>query len=234
MFTRYKKFKVIDNFISKTYQDELLKGVGAPSTAWLYQPNMDYGPEDARENPGITNTVAYEQATDDKYSQFVLEILGMGNIQNHALFYALLGLTCKITDDLIPSHRGYRIRGIHQTPIPNPPLHYIPHTDCQESKNDVWSAIYYLNDATGDTFLFEEQIDDVSMSDRRTHKWKPIDQVSPKKGRLILFPARQYHAGSPPKKDMRMLINFNFSMPADTYVDQIRQNMPQFPSGDPR
>tara|TARA_B000000532_G_scaffold139406_1_gene111943 strand:- start:1946 stop:2650 length:705 start_codon:yes stop_codon:yes gene_type:complete len=234
MFTRYKKFKVIDNFISKTYQDELLKGVGAPSTAWLYQPNMDYGPEDARENPGITNTVAFEQATDDKYSQFVLEILGMGNIQNHALFYALLGLTCKITDDLIPSHRGYRIRGIHQTPIPNPPLHYIPHTDCQESKNDVWSAIYYLNDATGDTFLFEEQIDDVSMSDRRTHKWKPVDQVSPKKGRLILFPARQYHAGSPPKKDMRMLINFNFSMPADTYVDQIRQNMPQFPSGDPR
>ena len=234
MFTRYKKFKVIDNFISKTYQDELLKGVGAPSTAWLYQPNMDYGPEDARENPGITNTVAYEQATDDKYSQFVLEILGMGNIQNHALFYALLGLTCKITDDLIPSHRGYRIRGIHQTPIPNPPLHYIPHTDCQESKNDVWSAIYYLNDATGDTFLFEEQIDDVSMSDRRTHKWKPVDQVSPKKGRLILFPARQYHAGSPPKRDMRMLINFNFSMPADTYVDQIRQNMPQFPSGDHR
>ena len=228
------RFKVIDNFISKTYQDELLKGVGAPSTAWLYQPNMDYGPEDARENPGITNTVAYEQATDDKYSQFVLEILGMGNIQNHALFYALLGLTCKITDDLIPSHRGYRIRGIHQTPIPNPPLHYIPHTDCQESKNDVWSAIYYLNDATGDTFLFEEQIDDVSMSDRRTHKWKPVDQVSPKKGRLILFPARQYHAGSPPKRDMRMLINFNFSMPADTYVDQIRQNMPQFPSGDPR
>ena len=212
---KYKKFKVIDNFISKTYQDELLKGVGAPSTAWLYQPNMDYGPEDARENPGITNTVAYEQATDDKYSQFVLEILGMGNIQNHALFYALLGLTCKITDDLIPSHRGYRIRGIHQTPIPNPPLHYIPHTDCQESKNDVWSAIYYLNDATGDTFLFEEQIDDVSMSDRRTHKWKPVDQVSPKKGRLILFPARQYHAGSPPKRDMRMLINFNFSIPDD-------------------
>ena len=234
MFTRYKKFKVIDNFISKTYQDELLKGVGAPSTAWLYQPNMDYSPDNARENYGITNTVAFEQETDDKYSQFVLEILGMGNIQNHALFYALLGLTCKITDDLIPSHRGYRIRGIHQTPIPKAPLHYIPHTDCQQSKNDVWSAIYYLNDATGDTFLFEEQIDDVSMSDRRTHKWKPIDQVSPKKGRLILFPARQYHAGSPPKRDMRMLINFNFSMPADTYVDQIRQNMPQFPSGDPR
>ena len=231
---KYKKFKVIDNFISKTYQDELLKGVGAPSTAWLYQPNMDYSPDNARENYGITNTVAFEQETDDKYSQFVLEILDIGNIQNHALFYALLGLTCKITDYLIPNHREYRIRGIHQTPIPKAPLHYIPHTDCQQSKNDVWSAIYYLNDATGDTFLFEEQIDDVSMSDRRTHKWKPIDQVSPKKGRLILFPARQYHAGSPPKRDMRMLINFNFSMPADTYVDQIRQNMPQFPSGDPR
>ena len=214
MFTRYKKFKVFDDFISKTYQDELLKGVGAPSTAWLYQPNMDYGAEDARENPEIYHTVAFEQATEDKYSQFVLEILGMGQIQNHALFYALLGLTCKITDDLIPKHRGFRIRGIHQTPIPNPPLHYVPHTDCQESKNDVWSAIYYPHDSTGDTFLFEEQVDEVSMCERRSHEWKYIDRVSPKKGRLILFPARQYHCGSPPEKDRRMLINFNFSIPS--------------------
>ena len=105
MFTRYKKFKVIDDFISKTYQDEILKGMGSHSTPWLYQPNMDYGPEDARENPQITDTVAFEQATEDKYSQWVLEILGMGTVQNHALFYALLGLTCKITDDLIPDHK---------------------------------------------------------------------------------------------------------------------------------
>ena len=214
MFTRYKKFKVFDNFISKTYQEEILKGLGSYSTAWLYQPNMDYGAEDARENPEIYHTVAFEQATEDKYSQFVLEILGMGQIQNHALFYALLGLTCKITDDLIPKHRGFRIRGIHQTPIPNPPLHYVPHTDCQESKNDVWSAIYYPHDSTGDTFLFEEQVDEVSTCERRSHEWKYIDRVSPKKGRLILFPARQYHCGSPPEKDRRMLINFNFSIPS--------------------
>lgn len=212
MFTRYKKFTVIDDFISKSYQDEILKGLGAHSTPWLYQPNMDYGPEDARVNPQITDTVAFEQATEEKYSQFVLEILGMGNIQNGPLFYALLGLTCKITDDLMPGYRGYRTRGILQTPIPNAPLHYVPHTDCQESKNDVWSVIYYPHDATGDTFLFEEQVDDVDMSQRRLYDWKPIDQVSPKQGRLIMFPARQYHAGSPPKKDRRMLINFNFSM----------------------
>ena len=98
--------------------------------------------------------------------------------------------------------------------IPNPPLHYVPHTDCQESKNDVWSAIYYPHDSTGDTFLFEEQVDEVSMCERRSHEWKYIDRVSPKKGRLILFPARQYHCGSPPEKDRRMLINFNFSIPS--------------------
>lgn len=212
MFTRYKKFTVIDDFISKSYQDEIERGLSAHVVPWLYQPNMDYGPEDARDNPSLAGTVAFEQETENKYSQFVLEILGMGNIQNGPLHYALIGLTSKVVDELIPGYRVYRTRGILQTPIPNPPLHYVPHTDCQESKRDIWSVIYYPHDATGDTFLFEEQIDDLDMSQRRSNKWKPIDQVTPKKGRLIMFPARQYHAGSPPKRDRRMLINFNFSM----------------------
>ena len=68
----------------------------------------------------------------------------------------------------------------------------------------------YVEDV--DVAIVEEQVDDVDMSQRRLYDWKPIDQVSPKQGRLIMFPARQYHAGSPPKKDRRMLINFNFSM----------------------
>jgi len=199
MMTRYKKFTVIDNFISKNYQEKILDGLGHYSTPWLYQEDMDYGFPD-----GSIDT----ENTYQKYSQFVIKIMG-GDTKPGPFFYALMGLTSKIIDDLMPGYHEHRTRGILHTPMPNPPLHYVPHVD---SEDDLWSAIYYPHDATGDTFLFEEQFNDVDMAQRRLHDWKPIDQVTPKQGRLIMFPANQYHAGSPPKTDRRMLINFNFNM----------------------
>lgn len=208
MFSKFDKFRVFDDFISSTYQNEIEEGMSSSKTMWLYQDNMDYGKDDF----GDSNVIQYEQTVDDKYSQFVLEILGMGNIANGPLHYALIGLTSKIVDEFIPNYKNYRTRGILQTPVPNSPKHYVPHTDCMHTQNDVWSFIYYPHDATGDTFLFAEQIEDVSMGNRRDYEWNYIDSVSPKKGRLIMFPARQYHAGSPPTKGRRMLINFNFSM----------------------
>lgn len=208
MFSRFEKFRVFDDFISPTYQNEIEEGLSSSKTLWLFQPNMDYGKDDF----GNPDTIKKEQEVSNKYSQFVLEILGMGNVANGPLHYALLGLTSKITDEFVPGYKNYRTRGILQTPIPNSPTHYIPHTDCLHSSNDIWSFIYYPHDATGDTFLFHEQVEDVEMEDRRDYNWKYIDRVSPKKGRLIMFPSRQYHAGSPPLSDRRMLINFNFSV----------------------
>lgn len=209
MFSRYEKFRVFDDFIGPSYQKEIEEGVGGYATTWCYQSNMDYA-DDGRLPKSF---IEFEHNNDQKYSQFVLEILGMDKVVHGPLHYGLLGLTTKIVDELIPGYKNYRTRGILQTPIPNPPKHYLPHTDCYTSMKDVWSFIYYVNeDATGDTYLFNEQIEDINMEQRRTHDWNPIDVVSPKKGRLIMFPARQYHAGSPPIRDRRMLINFNFSV----------------------
>ena len=73
------------------------------------------------------------------------------------------------------------------------------------------SAIYYPTDSTGDTYLFEESdINDNVVIDRFKHLWEPIDSVTPKKGRVILFPSNNYHAGSPTTSDRRLLININF------------------------
>jgi len=100
-----------------------------------------------------------------------------------------------------------RIRAILQTPLANPPKHYIPHTD--DIGNEFWSAIYYVNDATGDTYLFDKKMDEVD--NPIDWRWNYSDSVSPKKGRLIIFPSQHFHAGSPPKSDRRMLLNFNFA-----------------------
>tara|TARA_Y100000310_G_C19970095_1_gene485066 strand:- start:161 stop:364 length:204 start_codon:yes stop_codon:yes gene_type:complete len=64
--------------------------------------------------------------------------------------------------------------------------------------------------------LFKESKDDVEVEDIDGHNFTEIDRVSPKKGRLVLFPASEYHCGSPPSKSDRMLVNFNFErLPRD-------------------
>jgi len=188
------KFQVFDDFISPTYQGLIKDIIEHPDQAWLYQPNMDYGGDDG--------------TLEVQYSQFLIGIHGEGAAGHFQLFHALFGLMGKIVDELLPNYQPTRIRGILQTPTPNAAKFYLPHTD--GGHEDGYSLIYYPSDATGDTYLFREMFNSPPENTRRQYHWNPIDSVTPKQGRLIMFPAHQYHAGSSPNSNRRMLINFNF------------------------
>ena len=74
--------------------------------------------------------------------------------------------------------------------------YFTPHVDY--SDKDMITAIYYVGDFDGNTFFFD---DDLNV----------INQVSPKKGRLVYFQANQLHAGQAPiEAQSRFVINFNF------------------------
>jgi hypothetical protein len=72
--------------------------------------------------------------------------------------------------------------------------HFPMHID----KEDGVTAIYYINDADGDTLFFDKN--------------KKITQaITPKKGMLVYFNSNILHAGQPPKKALyRSVINFNW------------------------
>ena len=143
------------------------------------------------------------------YSQFICDIYNNGQIFDTALYHVTIGLLSKVVDDIIPGYHPVRLRAILQTPRAEDIKHYPPHTDATNTGGV--SAIYYSSDATGDTYLFNEcDINDKVEIDRFNHKWEPVDCVSPKKGRLIVFPSNNYHAGSPTTSERRMLINLNF------------------------
>jgi hypothetical protein len=84
----------------------------------------------------------------------------------------------------------------------NPDAHGMPHVDFTEIKEPLMSAIYYVNDSTGDTLIFDQ---------RFGHKG-PLTvkaRVTPKKGRLVVFDGGLLHAGNTPRNNAPR-ININY------------------------
>jgi hypothetical protein len=78
----------------------------------------------------------------------------------------------------------------------------VPHVDLHE-KNCV-TAVYYLNDSDGDTYLFNEPFG--TPFEELTVK----ERITPKKNSLVVFPSDTLHSGNTPRKcKRRVVININ-------------------------
>jgi 2OG-Fe(II) oxygenase superfamily len=73
--------------------------------------------------------------------------------------------------------------------------YHTPHID--NGHEDQITAIYYVNDSDGDTFFFD-------------NKGQVTERITPKKGRLVWWKGRIFHAKSSPTKSIsRVVLNFN-------------------------
>jgi hypothetical protein len=85
----------------------------------------------------------------------------------------------------------------------NPNAHGMPHVDFTQITEPLISAVYYVNDSTGDTLIFDQRL---GQSGPLTVKTR----VAPKKGRLVVFDGALLHAGNTPRCNApRININFN-------------------------
>ena len=73
--------------------------------------------------------------------------------------------------------------------------HYAPHID---SPQHHYALIYYVNDADGATVLFD---DDKNI----------IQEVEPKRGRILLFNGAILHGSGIPKNGNRCIVNFDIN-----------------------
>lgn len=82
------------------------------------------------------------------------------------------------------------------------------HTDT-EQKN-AWVALYYINDSTGTTDIFD-------------FDGTLVKSVEPKAGRFVIFPASYLHKGNPPTSnaDWRMTLNFNYIIEGNLNKDLV-------------
>jgi hypothetical protein len=73
--------------------------------------------------------------------------------------------------------------------------------------------LYYVNDADGETILFDKTIDDIEDDDEmyldERHKFNVVNKIIPKQGRILLFDGRTYHSASSPTIGMRCIITLD-------------------------
>ena len=99
-------------------------------------------------------------------------------------------------------HKNRMIRAHVTMHDPNPEKFGIPHNFHIDQQFPHIVALYYVNDADGDTIFVEE--DDHS---------KIIHRETPKRGRCVVFEGlHAYHASSSPTKNIRMTLNINYEI----------------------
>ena len=72
--------------------------------------------------------------------------------------------------------------------------------------------LYYVNDSDGDTVIYDKTIDDIPYSVRYPEEYYDMNithKVTPKKGRVLVFDGKYYHAPSSPTKSMRCIITLD-------------------------
>lgn len=87
--------------------------------------------------------------------------------------------------------------------------HY-PHTDIDDFTEEIKSAIYYVNNSDGDTYLFNQ------FAPKTNDEVTIYKTFTPKKGSILLFDSRRFHASSGPViNEKRIVLNIVFRIPKE-------------------
>jgi len=219
---------VIDNFLPDGVLDKIEE---AAFTC------VDWDMECYKGTSNISNKLFKKEGIKNIYEQFQFNITGLNNVfgnkeaesfENLRYYHFLsmpLTLALLQMNLWVDMMSILRIKANFQTraSLDSKDKFNFPHNDLDYSPQgkEYWdprmtTGIFYINDSDGDTCLFknppfasdENKIEDV---DEYINSLEIDLKISPKRGRLILFPAFKVHAGCHPiEHASRMVINYNF------------------------
>ena len=184
---------IIDDAISIVKQDEIEQLFYSNYINWYYLPT-------AARSQADSLTVRYKSKNAIDSSLFTHMLWDEDNKVNSPFFHLFVPIISAIPcviDELI------RIKVNLTLPTGNSDstLYNLPHTDSTILPNFI-SAIYYINDCSGDTIIFNEFQD-------HTGEVTIKQRITPKKGRLVVFNGKLLHSGNNPVSDIpRLTANF--------------------------
>ena len=192
-----------ENVIPKLYQDQIEAETTSNQMIWHF-----------RLEPGRTVSVLGASGVEASYSGFTNTVFHVddGGAPSSPMTALLLPMLFTFCDKAHrPFTRLLRIRlGLYPRIMIDAAHH--PHVDFYYPH---YNAIYYVNDADGDTVLFNETFDEVPQAMLpaylREDKFTVAKSISPKKGKMIGFEGKQYHASMHPMRAThRIAIAFSF------------------------
>lgn len=184
---------IFDDIVLKNIQDELESFVYNGDLIWNEVPNIT-GVGSFFENDSFPAKVILE-------NEINTEILKLIDVitENTML---------KINEKFLQKYR-IKINKTFPSEIELKDEHKLLHVDRNESHIVV---IYYINDSDGDTLIYED------INDKHLNKlgkkinfenFKLIKNITPKKGRVVVFNGDLWHYGKYPTKGERNVINMN-------------------------
>jgi hypothetical protein len=185
--------QVLDDVISKEYQDEI-------EFRLLYS---DYG---WRYTPTIVDSITKEGKVFGFGGKFANHTEGIVDVAN---FNFLLPLTYLISEKSNIEYESIlAARTFLQVPSNYEENHGPFHVDF---KYPHIVFLYYVNDSDGDTLISKKRYDFVHQTISEIEDSEIIEKITPKKGRAVIFDGLLYHSGGIPKNKPRCVINFDLS-----------------------
>lgn len=189
----------IDDVIPKLYQDQIEAETTSNRMVWHFLQESGRRAAVETNYTGFCNTIFH---ADDRM---------MAPSPMVTLVMPLLFMYCDKAK--IPFNTLLRIRiGLFPRTMIEVP-HHNPHVDFYIPHN---VGIYYVNEADGDTSIFNETSEQVSFDQSLNYtkegKFTLSKSISPKKGKMIGFDGKHYHASMHPMKSpSRIAIAFAFT-----------------------
>lgn len=189
--------QIIENFVKPRIQDNVESTLTSGDFPYFYSSESCVPAgykEDENEDTRLTGDVFLDSNTIEA-PQFIHTFVSDGAVNSGAykdiapILNKVLDIVdgdyyvakCKVNMNLIDT----RFEGKYHT----------PHID--NGFDDQITALYYVNDSDGDTFFFDVN-------------GKITERVTPKKGTLVLWKGKVFHAKSSPiKTTSRVVININ-------------------------
>ncbi|QDC79412.1 2OG-Fe(II) oxygenase [Candidatus Methylopumilus universalis] len=190
--------QIIDDVIPTSIQNELEKNILSPNFPWGHMFSSDLANE-ASDDYVILKRKEFQNN----------EIIDPGQFYHNILIDQQPGQFFAWFTPILEAIKFEDMRILRMKMNFNYPYfgnkeltHGIPHVDLPNEK-DYTTGIYYVTDADGDTFIFNE---------KNGHKG-PLTikkRISPKKGRMVLFEGDTLHAACPPISNRpRVVVNIN-------------------------
>lgn len=180
----------IKDVVEKEYQEELYNLVTDINFDWHFLEDATY--EKAHELDSSTPSFGHllyhnEQETSKHYGNFK-------SLLDNILSKSNMSMT-----NLLRMRLGFLLN----TKYVFPGMIYKYNTPHVDYNQEHFTAVYYLNEADGETVIFHEL--------EKKEKFHPMHRCMPEQGKVLIFNGKHYHASTCPKlftKRIALTINF--------------------------